>query len=356
MKLAAINALVDQVGARGASVRVVVAATLGSTPREAGAWMLVDDTAIFGTIGGGALEYAAIERARALLDEPARAAEPWRRAVGDYPLGPACGQCCGGHATLLFEVFGPLETATLRAAAASNANARAVLVRPLASGAPIAIVADRRAVAARPLAVERKIREFIAGTGPRDAVIVRGGGGDDWLVEPVGRPQAELYLYGSGHVGRAFVRVSDGLPWRITWIDTAAPRFPATLPDHVRMVIDAHPARVAAGADAGCLHLVMTFSHPLDLAICHELLSRGDFTYLGLIGSATKRARFRKRLLEMGVTPGQLDRLACPIGLPGVAGKEPATIALSVAADLLQRLAAMEKGAVDAAATEAVTR
>ena len=81
----------------------------------------------------------------------------------------------------------------------------------------------------------------------------------------------------------------------------------------------------------------MTHSHPLDEAICEAVLRREDFAYLGLIGSATKRARFVKRLGEAGIPPEQLERLVCPIGLPGIESKEPAAIAASVAADLLMR-------------------
>jgi xanthine dehydrogenase accessory factor len=79
----------------------------------------------------------------------------------------------------------------------------------------------------------------------------------------------------------------------------------------------------------------MTHSHPLDLEICARVLRRGDFAYLGLIGSETKRARFAGRLRAIGIPPQSLARLTCPIGIPGIAGKEPAVIAASVAAQLL---------------------
>jgi xanthine dehydrogenase accessory factor len=83
--------------------------------------------------------------------------------------------------------------------------------------------------------------------------------------------------------------------------------------------------------------LVMTHSHPLDELICAAVLKRGDFAYLGLIGSRTKRALFRKRLAAEGFSPKALDRLICPIGLASIGSKEPAAIAASVAADLLIR-------------------
>jgi xanthine dehydrogenase accessory factor len=104
------------------------------------------------------------------------------------------------------------------------------------------------------------------------------------------------------------------------------------------------PAAVASSAPAGALHLVMTYSHPLDLAICHAILKSGTSRFLGLIGSKTKRARFVKRLRELGHDEMAIGRLVCPVGIPGLPGKEPATIAVSVAAQLLQ-VAASAKGA-----------
>jgi xanthine dehydrogenase accessory factor len=104
-------------------------------------------------------------------------------------------------------------------------------------------------------------------------------------------------------------------------------------------VATADPGAVALSASDGALHLVMTYSHPLDLAICHAVLKRGNFRFLGLIGSQTKRARFIKRLRELGHGEEALSRLTCPIGIPTLPGKEPAIIAISVAAQLLQTTA-----------------
>ena len=79
----------------------------------------------------------------------------------------------------------------------------------------------------------------------------------------------------------------------------------------------------------------MTHSHPLDLAIVSEALSQQRFSFVGLIGSATKRARFLSQMRAAGLTEDMLARLVCPIGLPGVEGKEPAVIAAAIAAQLL---------------------
>jgi xanthine dehydrogenase accessory factor len=187
---------------------------------------------------------------------------------------------------------------------------------------------------------------MLSGARPSEAVLVRGHkGAADWFVAPLARRTTPLYLYGAGHVGRALVRVLEGLPFDLVWVDTVRARFPAAIPAHARMEATRDPVSLAAQAPPGAFHLVMTYSHPLDLAICHALLRRGDFAYLGLIGSRTKRARFVKRLAEAGIDESMLARLVCPIGIPGLSGKEPPMIAVSTAADLVARLAAADKRA-----------
>ena len=82
------------------------------------------------------------------------------------------------------------------------------------------------------------------------------------------------------------------------------------------------PAELAAAPD-GALVVVMTHSHPLDLAIVAEALRQERFGFVGLIGSATKRARFLSQMRAAGLAEAALAKLVCPIGVPGVHGKEP---------------------------------
>jgi xanthine dehydrogenase accessory factor len=125
------------------------------------------------------------------------------------------------------------------------------------------------------------------------------------------------------------------LPFSVRWLDDREDAFPGHVPANATPVRMKDPAAEIAGAPANALILVMTHDHPLDMAITAAALGRG-FPYVGLIGSATKRARFEKRFREMGLTQGQIRALVCPIGLPGIKAKEPAVIAASVAAQLLQ--------------------
>ena len=155
-------------------------------------------------------------------------------------------------------------------------------------------------------------------------------------------PLFHLQLYGAGHVGRAIVQALAPLPVHVTWIDEREDEFAAAAPAvstqaHIQTVcIDALEAEVRH-APAGAFYLVLTHQHDLDLRIVEAILRRGDFGFLGLIGSRTKRARFVHRLSERGIASQAIERLTCPIGVPGIEGKEPEVIGAAVVAQLLQQ-------------------
>lgn len=165
-------------------------------------------------------------------------------------------------------------------------------------------------------------------------------------------PRFSVQLYGAGHVGRAIVGLLSGLPCQVQWIDERDSEFPpGPLPPHVQRVCVEPVQAEVASAPAGAFYLVLTHSHDLDLAIAQAILARGDFGYFGLIGSRTKRARFEHRLGSRGVAPALLQRMVCPIGVPGIAGKEPEVIAVAVVAQLLQAQAVVSGSRTAAAAT-----
>lgn len=160
------------------------------------------------------------------------------------------------------------------------------------------------------------------------------------LAEAMTAPEARpLWIYGAGHVGRAIVNVVAPLPdYAITWVDTHADRFPET---HVTTLVAVDPARAVKHAPANADHLILTYSHEIDLALCHAVLSN-DFNSVGLIGSATKWARFKGRLAALGHSSAQISRIACPIGDPSL-GKHPAAIALGVATAMIKPHASLIK-------------
>jgi xanthine dehydrogenase accessory factor len=157
-----------------------------------------------------------------------------------------------------------------------------------------------------------------------------------WFIEPVHRPIQALWIWGAGHVGRALVATLAPLPdLSITWVDTAPERFPSAIPPGVTALPAAQPQLLAAHAPQDAQHLILTYSHALDLALCHALLSHG-FDRCGLIGSQTKWARFQSRLRDLGHQMTSISRLECPIGDPTL-GKHPQAIAISVARDILTK-------------------
>jgi xanthine dehydrogenase accessory factor len=155
----------------------------------------------------------------------------------------------------------------------------------------------------------------------------------DW---PAPAPRFHLQLYGAGHVGRAIVRLLEGIACEVSWIDEREAAFPAALPPPHIQKLCVEPVEAEVGqAPAGAAYLVLTHSHDLDLRITETILQRGDFAYLGLIGSKTKRARFVHRFEARGIARQRIERMVCPIGVPGIAGKEPEVIAVAVVAQLL---------------------
>lgn len=153
---------------------------------------------------------------------------------------------------------------------------------------------------------------------------------------PAPQPRFTLQLYGAGHVGRAIAKLLAGIDCEVQWIDERDSEFPTlALPGHIeRVCVEPVEAEVASAPPGAC-YLVATHNHDLDLRITEAILRRGDFTYCGLIGSKTKRERFLHRHEQRGIPADTLRRLTCPIGLPGIAGKEPAVIAVAVVAQLL---------------------
>jgi xanthine dehydrogenase accessory factor len=314
-------------------VLVTVVQTRGSTPREAGTKMLVWRDGIAGTVGGGHLEFKAIATARALL---CHGGAP-QAQIGRFNLGPELAQCCGGGAALLFETlsgraaswlwsWSEMESAGTECVVITDVGNDLVAKTFVGPGVPL--------WRQLPSAVAERAKSM-ATDADRCALVELRDGSGCYVVEAI-RPWSDrLYLFGAGHVGNAVVRALQALPFRITWIDGRESVFPEVLPAHVLAVQSADPPREVDKAPAGAFFLVMTHSHPLDLEICARVLQRNDVAYLGLIGSETKRARFAGRLRAIGIPPQSLARLTCPIGIPGIAGKEPAVIAASVAAQLL---------------------
>ena len=258
--------------ARQPAVLVRVAATQGSVPREVGAWMAVFSDAQIGTVGGGHLEFDAHAQALGMLNSGVRSVG---NKTARFVLGPSLGQCCGGVVDLRFESLNQEHIAALRMSLQTQ-------------------------------------------------------------LQPVA-------LFGGGHVGHALVNVLATLPFAVTWIDSRDGVFPVLPQSALLNVVCEHSDPVQAAVRSLVPQsrvLIMSFSHAEDLDIVSSCLQhqreRADLPYIGLIGSKTKWASFHQRLEARGYTANELAHVTCPIGVPGIVGKEPEVVAVAVAAQLLQ--------------------
>lgn len=298
---------------------VTVIAAEGSTPREAGTRMLVTADGQSGTIGGGNLEYRATEQARRLLTQTERGF-----ALQDYPLGPFLQQCCGGHVRLLLERLEAEDRAWLEPAARAERAGRPYALQARVCGAHLAraFFADETQWVGAVLMID-------AAGAPlpgRRPTLSEG----DALIERIDAARPRVLLFGAGHVGQAIARAFAALPFHLNWCDSrpeaAAPG--VAIQDEARLI------ERAAQAGPDDLVLILTHNHDLDYQLTRAALAAAP-RYVGLIGSGTKKARFLRRLKDDGVDSAGLT---CPIGIPGLKSKAPEVIAVSVAADLLQRI------------------
>lgn len=294
----------DLLAAGEPAALVSILAAEGSTPRPAGVRMIVTLDKILGSVGGGNLEHQAINQARHILGRPRG---EWR--VQDYPLGPLLGQCCGGRVRLLLEHLGPEDNGWLSA------------------------LRDRAA----PVTLETRFAEGrltrSLGQGQVESAAARGAmpSPGERVRERIGEDRRPVLLFGAGHVGLALAKALAPLPFDLAWFDSrpeAADVAGVALASETELV-----AQVArAGPQAAIL--IMTHDHGLDYRLVAAALA-GPASFIGLIGSRTKKARFQSRLERCDLGEAARARLVCPVGLDGVIGKEPEVIAVAVAAQLL---------------------
>ncbi|TCL10156.1 xanthine dehydrogenase accessory factor [Shimia isoporae] len=245
-------------------VQVEITRVRGSSPRDAGAVMYVSSTGMAGTIGGGQLEYMALDEARKLLKSEQVS------AVMDVPLGPEIGQCCGGRVEVGLTVMD---------------------------------------------------------AGARDAAQARAA--EDAAAVP------RVYVLGAGHVGRALAKQFQHLPVACELVDSREVEL--SMSDaNVGKSLTALPESVVREAPAYSAFIVLTHDHALDFLLASEALARGDAAYVGMIGSATKRAKFDSfAKTQDGV---RSEDLICPIGGAGSADKRPEVIAAFVVAEVMSAL------------------
>jgi xanthine dehydrogenase accessory factor len=310
--------VLDGIDRHGRLAMVTIAAKRGSSPRDAGARMIVFPDATFsGTIGGGTLEWKAIAMAQAALANP----HAPKAETRGFALGPELGQCCGGNVELVLELIERTRRDEIKALAEKEAGGDVTTRGRLISDVGV-------------------VREIIDDALPPGAAAYAAG----VLTEGFGDERRPLFLFGAGHVGRALVLALAPLPFRVTWVDPRPDAFPAYVPANVTTIQADDPAEVLVKAPNGAFVLALTHSHPLDLAVVAAALSAGRFPYVGVIGSKTKRARFTRQLGEAGIPRARVEQMVCPIGASAVHSKLPAVIAATTAVELLERDEAEKAG------------
>ena len=328
-------ALSEATAASRPAVLVTVAAARGSAPRPAGTHMVVLRERVDGTIGGGHLEFQAIAIARDLIAGPAATARFTR-----FPLGASLGQCCGGVVTLLFEPIDGDAAWVARAADLRRRRVPCVTVVPTRGDAVHGrLVVTAEDVFGNGAAVHDDVVAFARG------VLHAGGGAqlgpaadgrDAVFHDPVRDEAFDVVLFGAGHVGRAVARALADLPCRVQWIDTRDDAFPPDVPGNATTLTTDAPEAEVDAAPPDAFFLVMTHEHAQDERLAARILARSDVAYFGLIGSQSKRRQFEARLARRGTPVERFAAMTCPIGVPGITGKEPAVIAVAVAAQVLQ--------------------
>jgi len=331
-----LSGLEDCVSTGRPAILVTIADAKGSSPREAGVKMVVTVEASAGTVGGGNLEHEAIHIARRMLSETTDHSDLRR-----FALGPSLGQCCGGDTQLLFEPLlatsGPAEHWIKPLRAFTEADQPCVLVSAIEGAERAKFLVTMGATAGEfddpDLWDAAKV--LLKKPGNAGVSLWTDSRGCQHLLEQNPGHRGEILLLGAGHVGKALSNVLATLPFAVTWADNRPEQYPEALPPQINIRCTPHLETTIDEAAADTIYLVMTYSHDLDYALCAHILRRGDFRYLGLIGSKTKRARFEKTMRDLGIDQFLIDRVVCPIGLDGIDGKQPAVIAVATAAELL---------------------
>ena len=321
--------------------------------------MVVTADRTHGSVGGGRLEQRAIEIARKLL-----VADSCPPRLERFALGASLGQCCGGVVVLVFEPVGPAQRAWVRDAAALAASGRAwgrrVRIDGPCAGEVAVFDGDSLEHTCGP-AHAAHARTLLA-AGAETALLLatpcRRAAGREPAAEPASTPglgtardtacetttlldaspppALQVVMFGAGHVGRALAELFGRLPLRVRWIDERAGEFPPTVAANIETRCTDTPTAEVRDAPAAAVFLVLTHSHALDFELIEAILARADFRFCGLIGSRTKRARFAHRLHARGIDEARIARVRCPVGLPGLAGKEAEVIALAIAAEVMR--------------------
>lgn len=325
----------------------------GSAPRSDGAKMIVHaDGSIFGTVGGGRLEAAAIQMAKEVITSRKPVIQ-----VFDLTSKDAAGSdmICGGQGEILIDYID-----------ASDANQRAVytavldLISKREKGWLVTILDNQPSAADninRQQCLVRQDKTIVGGVECRPDLLEHLVNGpakvtlhsevyDDkrFLVEPL-RVGGTVIIFGAGHVSQKIAPLSEGVGFRTVVLDDRPEfanreRFPN--PIEVR-VIDDFTKLPDLGIDEDSYLVIVTRGHLFDKDVLAQVLRSGA-AYVGMIGSRTKRELIYGELMERGFSKEELHCVYCPIGT-SILAETPEELGISIVGELIKVRAEKSKAA-----------
>ena len=256
-----INKLTSNIDYKKNIIKAKIINVKGSSPNKINDFMLVAPKDIFGTIGGGNLEYLVIEESKLMLKNKSK------RKKLNIPLGPGIGQCCGGYVEIILTLHKNTDAAMK----------------------------------------DEKVNDSF---------------------------KEDLYIFGAGHIGQALIETIGNLNFTTYLIDSREEYLKMSVNKDVNYLLSKEPWKVVNKLKDNAYYVVLTHSHEYDLKILNEILTK-KFTFVGLIGSTTKKKRFFKRLTENGHDKNIIKKIECPIGVDIGNSKDPNEIAFSIITRLI---------------------
>ena len=256
-----INKLTSNIDYKKNIIKAKIINVKGSSPNKINDFMLVAPKDIFGTIGGGNLEYLVIEESKLMLKNKSK------RKKLNIPLGPGIGQCCGGYVEIILTLHKNTDAAMK----------------------------------------DEKVNDSF---------------------------KEDLYIFGAGHIGQALIETIGNLNFNTYLIDSREEYLKMSVNKDVNYLLSKEPWKVVNKLKDNAYYVVLTHSHEYDLKILNEILTK-KFTFVGLIGSTTKKKRFFKRLTENGHDKNIIKKIECPIGVDIGNSKDPNEIAFSIITRLI---------------------
>ena len=330
-------------------VLLTIISTKGSTPCSNGDKIVFSGAeSVFGSIGGGNLEFKALSFAEELLSLNSNGTY-----LKKYPLGASLGQCCGGYVNVMFESFIQSDATNSWIETVSNLlqdNEDFIVATIVDSNSEIEFSSKKFVYldgTLSPNIGDKKISSLITKSA-KDLLLLsdsptivqfenQSGALTEVCFEKVLTSEVQpVVIFGAGHISRALMPILINLPIKIYWVDDRAEQFDKYQGDtsQIDIICDDFVQSIPDLPDSSYC-LVITYSHQIDFEICEKMITQNNFSYLGMIGSEIKGKKFRDRFHQKNFSEEVINKFICPIGDKQKFLKSPAAIAVTIAMDLI---------------------